>query len=218
VTPQSERAMSGIHIGIDLDNTLINYDDVFGPIAENIGLFEKGNAPGSKEAVKAQLIARDPSERLWMRLQGQVYGRHIGMAKPCEGATEFLAAAQARGARVSIVSHKTRYGHFDIERVNLWDAARGWLSEQGFFGPNGFGIAEDDVYFEETRDAKIERIASIGCHIFVDDLEEVLTHPDFPASVQRIWYATKELPDEKKGHLERYRGWREIMDKVGKTL
>ncbi len=210
--------MSGLHIGIDLDNTLIDYDEVFGPIAEKIGLFDEGQAPGSKEAVKAKLIARDPTENLWMRLQGQVYGRYIGLARPCKGATEFLAAVQGRGAKISIVSHKTKFGHFDPDQVNLWDAARNWLAEQRLVGPSGAGISGADVHFEETRDAKIARIASIGCQISVDDLEEVLTHPDFPPGVQRIWYAAKASPGEKKGHLEPYRNWREIMDKVGKTL
>jgi hypothetical protein len=207
-----------LHIGIDLDNTLIDYDDVFGPIAENIGLFSKGEAPASKEAVKAQLIARDPSEKLWMRLQGQVYGRYIGLAKPCSGVPEFLAVAKERRAKISIVSHKTIFGHFDPDRVNLWEAARGWLAEQRFFGPDGFGLSEDDVHFEETRDAKIARIADIGCSIFVDDLEEVLTHPDFPPRIERIWYAAKAPEGEKKGGLQPYRNWREIMDKVAKTL
>jgi hypothetical protein len=210
--------MRGLHIGIDLDNTLIDYDDVFGPIAENIGLFERGKAPGSKEAVKSALIARDPTEELWMRLQGQVYGRYIGMAQPCRGAPEFLAAARVRGARISIVSHKTKFGHFDPDKVNLWDAARRWLADQKLVGNEGAGISEGDVHFEETRDAKIARIASIGCSLFVDDLEEVLTHPDFPAGVERIWYAAKAFPGEKKGRLEPYQDWREIMDKVGKTL
>ena len=45
------------------------------------------------------------------------------------------------------------------------------------------------MFFEGTREAKLQRIASLGCTHFVDDLEEVLREPGFPPSVERILYA-----------------------------
>lgn len=204
------------HIGIDLDNTLIDYSEVFGAVAQQMELVDAGEQPADKEAVKARLLERDPSEQLWMRLQGQVYGSHLGKARLCPGAAEFLLFARQRGIRVSIVSHKTRYGHFDPARVDLWDAARDWLRQNGFFDADRFAVAHTDVHFEPTRDAKIARIGGIGCRMFIDDLEDVLRHPAFPSHVEPIWYASR--PDGHESGLVRYGTWSEIMDKVAERV
>jgi len=207
--------MERVHIGVDLDNTLIDYSEVFGVVAQQMELLRAREARGGKEAVKVRLIEQDPSERLWMRLQGQVYGSHLGKARLCAGASEFLMFARERGVRVSIVSHKTRHGHFDPAQVDLWDAARGWLRENGFFDPDRFALIEADVHFEATREAKIARIAGIDCHIFIDDLEDVLRHPAFPKHVERILYAADRAAAP---GLVRCGSWGEIMDKLAERL
>jgi len=209
--------MERAHIGVDLDNTLIDYTEVFGLVAQQMEYLGIGEARGGKEAIKVRLLERDPSERLWMRLQGQVYGSHLGKARLCAGAGEFLMFARKQGIRISIVSHKTRHGHFDPMRVDLWNAARGWLRENGFFDPDRFAIAEADVHFEATREAKIARIASIGCRIFIDDLQDVLRHPAFPNHVEPIWYTAAGIAAPGDG-LARCGNWGEIMDKLAERL
>ncbi|MCH9671375.1 MAG: hypothetical protein K0U93_08005 [Gammaproteobacteria bacterium] len=200
--------MSGADIGIDLDNTIINYDRVFAPVAEAIGLLPSGCGLTTKEAVKQTIRDRDGDEA-WMRLQGQVYGRYIGWATPHVGCEAFIRDARERGARVVIVSHKTRLGHFDPAGVDLWDAARTWLDECGFFSSDGPGIDRGDVHFEITRQAKVERIAAVGCDVFIDDLPEVLTHRDFPEGVRRIWFAPGQQGETPES-LRPYAAWSEI--------
>jgi len=209
--------MSPLHIGIDLDNTIIDYDAVFGPVAEEIGLLTKGDAARSKDEVKAQLLKLDPSEILWMRLQGQVYGRFIERAAPYAGFERFLRTVRAKDVRVSIVSHKTCYGHFDPARVNLWDAARTWLERRSFFAADGFDLDLADLHFEETREGKVARVASIGCQIFIDDLPEVLHHPGFPGAVERIWFACDQ-PATAGAGLSALRTWMEVLDTVLRRL
>ena len=66
------------------------------------------------------------------------------------------------------------------------EAGRG-MARQGLFSA-ACGIAREDVYFESTRADKLTRIAALSLTHFIDDLEEVLTDPDFPArgwSIQR---------------------------------
>jgi hypothetical protein len=209
--------MSPVHIGIDLDNTIIDYDAVFGSVAEEMGLLKTGLAAASKDDVKAQLIELDPSENLWMRLQGQVYGRFIERAAPYPGFDTFLRAVRAQGARISIVSHKTRHGHFDPARIDLWDAARAWLERRAFFAAGGFGLDLADLHFEETRAGKVARIASIGCQIFIDDLPDVLHHPAFPDAVEPIWFACDQIPAAGAG-LAAHRTWTEVLDTVRRRL
>lgn len=201
------------HVGIDLDNTVIDYEHVFGPVAASLGLLGADAAAAGKAAVKAALRAGPHGEEGWMRVQGKAYGARIGLARPYAGAESVLRALAADGVRVSVVSHKTRHGHFDEERVDLWEAARGWLAERGLAGTGGAPVAADDVHFLETRDAKVARIAAIGCEAFVDDLPEVLLHPAFPDGVRRIWFAPAAHADEGPG-LEPARGW----DAVGAAL
>src|SRR5262249_28126439 len=129
----------------------------------------------------------------------------------------FLRAVRAEGARVSIVSHKTRHGHFDPARIDLWDAARGWLDRRGFFGAGVLGLDVADLHFEETRAGKIARVAAIGCELFIDDLPDVLHDSTFPRAVERVWFACDQAPAVGAG-LAAHRTWMEVLDTVRRRL
>ncbi len=204
--------MSAFHLGLDLDNTIISYDEAFGKVGAEIGLLAADHGLRTKEAVKARLITPARGEQDWMRLQGQVYGRHIDSAALNAGVADCIRDLRRRGARISIISHKTRRGHFD-DAVSLWDAARGWLERQGFFSTEGFGLDPADLHFLETRDAKVAMIAEVGCAAFVDDLPEVLRHPAFPQATVGLWYAAERPASDGEG-LAAYRSWADIGKKI----
>ena len=105
------------------------------------------------------------------------------------GLGRFLERCVTAGAEVAIVSHKTLYGHYDPARINLQDAARSWLVQQGIAGGEGAAIAEADVYFELTREAKVARIRDLQFTHFVDDLAAVFDHPAFPTGIAKILFA-----------------------------
>jgi len=172
-------------IGVDLDNTLCDYSQVFGPVAVELGLAPRSLINATKRTVKDHLISTGGGEAAWMRLQGQVYGRYLPRATPYPGALEALKRFIDDGAAVKIVSHKTRRGHFDEHGVDLWDAAQTWLISKGLID---LGLSLDDVHFLETRDAKVARIQALACDLFIDDLPEVLKHPAFPTTVVPIWF------------------------------
>ena len=197
------------HIGLDLDNTIIDYDRGFAEVAGEMGLLPAGHGLRTKDAVKSYLWALPDGEQVWMRLQGQIYGRYIDHGRLSDGVGEFLREMHGAGARLSIVSHKTQYGHFDASRVNLWDAALGWLERRGLFG-GAFGLRRDDVHLLESRDAKIATIGRIGCDLFVDDLPEVLLDPGFPQRTTGIWYVGDQDDAAGRG-LAPYRDWASIL-------
>lgn len=173
-------------IGLDFDNTLITYDDVFLAMARERGL-TAADFRGRKQAIRDSIRLLPDGELSWQQLQGQVYGKGVARATMFDGVGPFLRQCKKRNVPIVIVSHKTEYGHHDPERVNLRQAALDWMTAQGFF--DDYGIALEDVYFEGTRQEKIARIAKLGCSHFIDDLEEVLTDPDFPPSVERILFS-----------------------------
>jgi len=177
-----------LKIGIDFDNTVAGYDGLFCAVAAELGLVATGFA-GTKHDVRAAVQRLDDGERHWQILQGQVYGARMGGAVLLDGIADFFRRCHARDdIELFVISHKTQFGHFDAAQVDLRAAARRWMEARGFFGPTGLGLAPDRVFFEATRVEKLARITQVGCTHFVDDLEEVLDDPAFPAGVHRILF------------------------------
>jgi hypothetical protein len=187
---QSPRTISpAMRIGLDFDNTIIGYADVFLAAAQERGLVGSEMRKASKQAVRDAIRLLPDGEIAWQHLQGFVYGRGIRNATMFGGVDGFLRRCRTEGHETFIVSHKTEYGHYDPERINLREAALDWMSAHGFFSHDGYAIPRDNVYFESSRAAKLRRIARLGCTHFVDDLEEVLNDPEFPPSVERILFS-----------------------------
>jgi len=204
MAPSRGGAERPARIGVDLDNTLCDYSAVFGPVGVELGLLPPFMASASKREVKDRLFAETGGETDWMRLQGQVYGRFLPRAAPYHGAFEALGRFVASGATVSVVSHKTRYGHFDEHGVDLWEAARVWLSANGL---ERCGLSLQDVHFLETRDEKVARIRDLECAVFIDDLLEVLLHKGFPAATRPIWFHGPGVVTEFASGLEPCLDW-----------
>jgi hypothetical protein len=197
-----------VRLGIDLDNTLISYDALFMHAASERGWLTDAR-PSSKKVVRDAVRALPDGEVRWQILQAEVYGRRMAEACLIDGAATFLQTCRARHMRVCIVSHKTRYARRDPNGVDLRQAARAWLVRHGFFDPDGFGLSPDDLFFEATRREKIERIRSLGCSHFVDDLEEIFLDTSFPPDVIRYLIHTGEelLP---KGPFKAFASWADI--------
>jgi hypothetical protein len=174
-----------LRIGLDLDNTLADYDGAFPRVARLLGI---ATAATTKRALKDELRAAPGGDETWQRVQGLVYGRHIGEAVPHEGVLEFVARARLAGHDLWVVSHKTEFGHHDESRTPLREAAMRWLAQRGIVGDGAAQIPASQVRFADTRDAKVAAIAALDLDAFVDDLEEVLVHPGFPPATRRVWF------------------------------
>lgn len=168
-----------MRIGIDFDNTIADYTGVFSRAAGELGLLS-ADFSGTKTEVRDALRGAPGGEEKWQRLQGQVYGRFMPLARPMAGVMEFLTAALEHDAKVLVISHKTEYGHFDDARVNLRDAAMTWLEDNRFFDPEKSPLKPANVSFHATRAEKTQAIADAGVDHFIDDLEEVFQDPGYP--------------------------------------
>jgi hypothetical protein len=200
-------------IGIDFDNTIAGYDALFCTVAAELGLVAP-DAANTKQAVRAAVRRLADGERRWQALQGQVYGARMDGAILLDGVAEFCRRCRVRGdIEIHVISHKTQFGHFDEQRVDLRDAARRWMRSQGCFEPTGFALDPARVHFEPTRADKLARIAQVGCTHFIDDLEEVLDDPDFPSEVRRILF-TNGGPLPAGRAYEAFTSWREIAEAI----
>jgi hypothetical protein len=178
-----------MRIGIDLDNTLINYDRPFYQIALARGLIPC-DFVGTKRDIRdyVRLLPDGDGEIQWQHLQAEAYGPAIGSATAAQGALEFIRRARASGAELSIVSHKTTFSNLGTQKVNLREAARTWLLDNGLLGPDV--VPQGNLYFEDTRAEKIARIIALGCTHFIDDLEEVFDDPAFPSTIQQLHFTS----------------------------
>jgi hypothetical protein len=172
-------------VGVDFDNTIVCYDQLFYRVAMERGLIAP-DVPASKGKVRDYLRQRG-QEEVWTALQGYVYGARMQEAQPFPGVLEFFMRCKASGLTVCIVSHKTRHP-FQGPTYDLHQAAHAWLESRGFYDPARIGLASWQVYFELTKQAKLARIAQLGCSHFIDDLPEFLSEPAFPAAVERILF------------------------------
>lgn len=199
-----------MRIGIDLDNTLICYDQAFLRVGKEEGILPASFA-GNKAAVKRALLAERPDGSLWETLQGLVYGRRIDAAMLFDGVTEFLERCRNNGGSVAIVSHKTERAHYD-PLTDLRVAALQWMEGQRFFDVTGLGLHRCNVFFEGTRDDKVRRIRDLGCDVFVDDLAEVLVHGEMPAGCRKILFGS-----DPQSEFEQYASWHEVCDALFPT-
>ena len=168
---------STVVIGVDLDNTIVCYDRVFGPAAIERGLIPAG-AADTKTAVRDHL-RRAGREDAWTELQGYVYGPGMAAAESFPGVVEFFGRCVAENVPVAIISHRTRTPFLGPPH-DLHQSARDWLITHGF--------ADVRVLFELTPADKAARIAAVGCTHFIDDLPEFLGRPDFPSGVEPILF------------------------------
>lgn len=204
--------LAGAHIGVDFDNTLIRYDQVFCDVGRARGLLP-ADFCGDKRAVRAYVQAQPGGQPQWTALQAAVYGPGVADAKPADGAAAFLRVCRQAGIPVAIVSHKTEYAAADPGGVNLRDMARAWIIRHGLTDPEQGGVNSAAVFFEDTRAAKIARIKALGCTHFIDDLEEVFREPEFPADVRRylLLLGADALP---QGPFRAFRAWPDIADDI----
>ena len=170
-------------LGLDFDNTLVRYDRLFHQLALEKGLIEDSVA-ANKTAIRDYLRHQEQDE-LFTLLQGEVYGLRILEAEPAAGMLKALGELNQRGIPMVLVSHKTR-NPYKGPAYDLHQAAWCWLEKHGFFSPDSLGWSRDQVFFEESKQAKVARIEGQGCSHYVDDLPEILEM--LPLSIQAVLY------------------------------
>ena len=177
-----------MRIGLDFDNTIVNYDHVFHLVAR-----EGGHIPADLPHNKLQVrdfLRRAGKEDTWTEMQGYVYGARLSDAAPYPGAVDFMRWAHDAGHELRIVSHKTRHPYLGV-KYDLHRSARAWV-EQVLQVSGQPLLAPEHVFFELTKTEKLKRIGDEACDVFIDDLPEILLAPEFPVAVRRVLFD----PDE----------------------
>lgn len=196
-------------IGIDFDNTIACYDNLFPKIATQLGLV-RDKICLSKNDVKENLLQQNDGDLIWQKLQGKVYGKYMLQAEIFPGFYEFLCLSKLRGVDIFIVSHKSEFGHFDEEKIPLRKQALKWLEKQEVINKERWSISQNNIFFESTRKDKIKRIKLLQCTHFIDDLSVVLKEID-SANIQKIWFNTSCQTSMEKS-INEFPSWRQITN------
>jgi len=173
-----------MRIGVDFDNTLVSYDELFHRVAQERGLIPPALA-ASKRTVRDHL-RNAGREDIWTEIQGYVYGARMAEAAAYPGAIEFLSWARSENIALAIVSHKTRHP-FAGPAYDLHEAARGWIRAFLTDGPSCL-IDGTNIFFELTKEEKIKRISTLELDFFIDDLPEIFLEAAFPRRTARLLF------------------------------
>jgi len=172
-----------MRIGFDFDNTIINYENVFHETALRYGFIEENDlvSPNTKKQNVKDFLINKNQETIWTEIQGLVYGKAITLAKPYKNIDSFLEYLINKKYNFFIVSHKTKYP-FIGEKIDLHMSANQWIQEHlgKFFDKN--------IFFETTIESKIERIIDLDLDFYIDDLEQILSHNNFPKNTKKILF------------------------------
>ncbi len=185
--------MSNLIVGIDFDNTLVSYDDIFSKIAMERDLIPADGSIKTKQTIRDYVRAnKEQGDVQWQKMQALVYGIRILEAAPSKGVVSFLQRCVAHHVPVFVVSHKTEFATYEEASVNLRKAALKWFEKNDLFSGR-YGLSEKNVFFESTRTSKVLRIQDLSCTHFIDDLEETFLEKQFPTDVTKVLYA-KQAP------------------------
>jgi hypothetical protein len=199
-------------IGVDFDNTIVCYDELFHRLAVERGLISE-DFPASKGEVR-DFLKMTGREDVWTEMQGVAYGRRMLDAKPFQGTLDFFAWCSGQGISVCIISHRSRHPYVGPS-CDLHEAAKRWIEHYRFYDRTG--LSSKKVYFEITKEAKLRRVGAEGCRLFIDDLPEFLSESAFPEDVGRILFdPSNRYPDEAK--FRRATSWVMVRTLVAKDL
>ncbi|EKD91641.1 MAG: hypothetical protein ACD_29C00463G0010 [uncultured bacterium] len=188
---------NNIVIGVDFDNTIVCYHDVFHKVAVDRKLIHP-NFPKDKEKIR-NYLRKINQEDAWTEMQGVVYGKEMAFAKAFSGVAIFFKAMRKNNIKTIIISHKTKFPYLG-EKVDLHKAASKWLDQ--------INLGENEIYFLETKKEKCEKIVECGCTHFIDDLPELLSDPFFPGHVHKILFSENQKSD--RHHFTTFSHWNEI--------
>ena len=202
-----------MRIGLDFDNTIVSYDQLFHKVALEKSLISS-EVPINKVAVRDHL-RKAGQEDIWTEMQGYVYGARMEEASAYTGAIDALKLLKLQGHKLFIVSHKTQFPYAG-EQYDLHQSSSKWIKNQ--LQLSDFPLIDHvDVFFNATKAEKIQKIEQLECDIFLDDLPEILLAEQFPEKTKRCLF-------DPEGHhtglqnptLINHQSWKEFSDWVYK--
>lgn len=194
--------------GIDLDNTLIDY-------TPSLIKLVKDKYPSlilktfTKDEIKSKII-EVLNENEWTKCQSLLYSDYLKFATVHKHALFFLRKAIESGIEIKIISHKTEYPILG-KRIALRSLALDWINTNISSELNIEFQIDNNLFFTDTIDSKIEIILKNKCEIFVDDLEKILLL--LPDNIKKYWIFSSLQSNNK--NIQSILDWKELTNEFG---
>ena len=192
--------MTQLKIGIDLDNTIINYQKSFKKFLKEKNINCK---PISKKKIK-HVSNNNSKIRNWTQAQEEIYGKYIVFAKPYKYFKNFEKFALKNKIKLYIVSHKTKFSQFS-KKYNLHSQSNKWLK-------NNISKELYKIYYVKTVNQKIKKITNLNPDYFIDDLVEIFNHKNFPKTVGKIHFSKIKV-----NNINTFNNWDKIKKFIHKN-
>lgn len=197
-----------MRIGLDFDNTIVSYDALFYKVACEKKLI-------SPDHFLNKLLIRDylrktGRELQWTEMQGEVYGMRMNEAQVFPGVIDFIVKSKEAGHTLTIISHKTRFP-FIGPKYDLQAAANEWINQNLTLKNNPL-FAPNQIFFETTKEMKINRIEELDCNIFIDDLPEILLAKNFYKNARRILFDPEKNHNNIPCQFKSFSSWADILE------
>ena len=200
-----------MRIGLDFDNTIVNYDQLFHKVALQKFLISP-EIPINKVAVRDHL-RKAGQEDIWTEMQGYVYGARMDESSAYSGAIDALKLLKLHGHKLFIVSHKTQFPYAG-EQYDLHQSSSKWIANHLQLSDSPL-IDHGDVFFNATKAEKIQKIVQLECDIFLDDLPEILLAEQFPGKTIRCLFDPEgHHSDLENDVIQHHRSWESFSDWV----
>lgn len=170
------------HIGLDLDNTIIDYSDSYRIIAENLKLKIESF---DRNSIRNELRKSEFDDLEWQYFQSLLYTVGLQFAKPAAGLFELLNYCKESEIKITIVSHKTLTTPANFGSQDLRSPAFKWLTDYHIIPEY---ITPANLFFCSSADEKIETIDRKRIDLFVDDLIEILRICKSSSDMTRMLY------------------------------
>ena len=190
---QKPKLKKKLRIGIDLDNTIIDYSNAFKKI--NYKFFDNNKKINKKKLkIKIEKIFKYKG---WSKVQEIIFGKYITCCHPYSGFVNFYQKNLKKKNTLYIVSHKTHLSEYS-KKYPIRNKAKSWIFK------NIKNIKKNKIFFERTLQNKVKRIKKLKLDIFIDDMYQVFTHEEFDKKCQKILFK------DKKKNLKCFNSWNKI--------
>ena len=148
-------------------------------------------------------------DKVFTLLQGEIYGKRIKEAEPADGLIGTLKKLKEMNKKMAIVSHKTRVP-YEGPAYDLHKSAMEWLIDQRIAGDENALIPTERIFFEPSIEKKVERIKTLKCTYFVDDLKSVLNK--IPENINKVLYDPSGKAANSEKVVQIMRTWKEGVE------
>lgn len=178
-----------MRFGFDFDNTLVNYDVPATAWARAHDL----NQVNSLDDLKTHFRRKGEYKLDWLNVQEWLYTEGIREALIEDGVIEVYGHLKKLRAEVFIVSHKTS---FSVKsKLDLRTPANLWIDQ---VLRKVIDIPKNNIFFEETRNLKISRVAGLQITHFVDDLYEIFDDNSYPKGITNFLLTRNDTEKQTK--------------------